>query len=1063
DILAGGVGYDTLYGDAGSDMYLYARGEGQDAMYNYDPNAAGTGPATGKIDVLRFGPGISPDELSAIHDPASFNNLVLKINGSTDQVTVLNYFANSGNSAWRLDRIEFADGTVWTPETVPLLIQGTAGNDTLVGTSRAEVFDGSGGTDSMQGGAGNDTYRFGRGYGQDSVTDTDSTAGNLDKVYLLDDSPSDITLSRSGNNLLLRINDSNDRLTLVNYFVNDGVSANTIEQIKFAMDGTVWDVGMVKQMVLAGTEDNDTLIGYATDDDLNGIGGDDTLIGNAGKDILNGGAGNDSLQGGVGNDAYHFGRGSGQDTIADFDSTAGNTDTILLAPDLLPADITSTRSGNDLVLRINDTTDQLIINNYFVNNGASSSLVERIQFLADGTVWDVNTVKLKVLTGTEGNDTLVGYASDDVINGLEGNDTLYGAAGNDSLNGGNGNDTIYGQEGNDILDGRGALFPASQADSDFMIGGPDDDLYLFGRYSSTDRIWDNNGATSSGGFDTIELDADILPDNVIVKRGGNGTTLLLYLNNAQVQLWVDEYFKNDGYNENSIEQIRFASNGTVWDIETIKAKVLIPTESSDLLFGYNTNDVIYGLGGSDGIRGGGGDDILDGGPGNDGLFGEGGNDTYLFARGSGQDTIINYEYDTAGSIDTVTFAPDILPSQVTLTRDSTHLVLTVTGTTDEVRIRDYFLGDLAVIERIEFGDGTVWTEDMIAATFPLNGTAANDTIQGLAGSEYINGLGGDDILRGGNGNDNINGGAGADLIQGEAGNDILYAGQADGVADRLYGGTGNDVLVTSGDKISDYLYGESGNDIYLGGAGSDWMEDTGGNNMFFASDNLDNLWGGTNNDLFIGGAGTDFMDGDRDGNGITGNDILLFNRGDKTDSINRLGQATVLSLGGGILYGQLKLERNGTALVLKLGHNEEVVFNDWYGTDPTSSHVKYLQVIIDGSRNHNPASSNPWENQKVVVFDFAALVASFDAASAAGQRFNAGSSLSQYYQWGSDTMAYGGVLAYEYAMNDHLDGVTTADMQNVLGDPSFGVAPQSISTGTSAFSASIAPDTALYI
>ena len=1056
DTLVGGTGNDTLYGDPGSDLYLYARGDGQDVINNHDPNTAGTGPATGKIDVLRFGPGIHPDEISAIHDPGSFNNLVLKVNGSSDQMTILNYFANSGNSAWRLDRIEFADGTVWTPETIPLLIQGTSGNDTLVGTSRAEVFDGGAGNDSLQGGAGNDTYRFGVGYGQDTVTDSDSTAGNVDRIYVLDDVlPADVTLSRSGNNLLLRINDTTDRLTLVNYFVNDGVSANTVEQIKFAADGTVWEVNLVKQLVLTATDGNDTLIGYTTNDVLNGLGGNDTLIGNAGNDILNGGAGNDTMQGGGGDDTYLFGRDYGQDTITDVDTNPGNSDTVLLAGDVLPADVTLQRNGGGLVLRVNGTSDQLTINSYFVNDGASPNLVEHIQFLSDGAVWDINTVKLKVLTGTESNDTLIGYASDDVISGLEGDDSLYGSAGNDSLVGGDGDDTIYGQDGNDILDGRGALFPAAQNDGDFMVGGTGDDLYLFGRYSSTDRIWDNYGATTSGGFDTIVLDADIMPEDVTVKRGGTGTTLLLYLNNAPVQLWVDEYFKNDGYNQNSIEQILFSSNGTVWDIETIKAKVLIPTEGSDLLFGYSTNDVINSLGGNDGIRGGEGDDILDGGPGNDGLFGEGGNDTYLFSRGWGQDTIVNYEFDTPGSIDTLKFAPDILPSQITVSRDSSYLVLTITGTSDEVRIRDYFFGNQAVVERLEFADGTVWTEDTIAAMFPLNGTAGNDTLQGFALSEYINGLGGDDVLRGGDGNDTMDGGTGVDLILGEGGNDILYAGYLDGVSDRLYGGIGNDVLVSSGDKNPEYLYGESGNDIYLGGAGRDWMEDISGSNLLYGGDNIDDMWGGNNNDLYIGGGATDFIDGDRDNNGITGQDILFFNRGDKSDSINRLGQATAASLGGGILYSQLKLERDGTALVLKLGHNEEIYFNDWYGSEQTSSQVKYLQIVIEGTRNYNPASSSPWENQKVVVFDFEALVAAFDAAQAAGQRFNVGSSLSQYFLWGSDTKAYGGMLAYEYATNGNLDNITITDMQNILGDPVFGIAPQGLIAGTQAFAASV--------
>jgi Ca2+-binding RTX toxin-like protein len=66
-------------------------------------------------------------------------------------------------------------------------------------------------------------------------------------------------------------------------------------------------------------------------DILNGGSSDDTLYGDAasynpsspgsisgGKDILNGGAGDDQLWGGPNNDTFVFGRGSGNDTINDF-------------------------------------------------------------------------------------------------------------------------------------------------------------------------------------------------------------------------------------------------------------------------------------------------------------------------------------------------------------------------------------------------------------------------------------------------------------------------------------------------------------------------------------------------------------------------------------------------------------------------------------------------------------------------------------------------------------------------------------------------------------------------
>jgi Ca2+-binding RTX toxin-like protein len=57
------------------------------------------------------------------------------------------------------------------------------------------------------------------------------------------------------------------------------------------------------------------------------------------------------------------------------------------------------------------------------------------------------------LTGTIGNDVLVGYAGNDSLSGGAGNDTLLGGDGNDTLLGGDGNDILVGGSGDDILTG----------------------------------------------------------------------------------------------------------------------------------------------------------------------------------------------------------------------------------------------------------------------------------------------------------------------------------------------------------------------------------------------------------------------------------------------------------------------------------------------------------------------------------------------------------------------------------------------------------------------------------
>lgn len=78
------------------------------------------------------------------------------------------------------------------------------------------------------------------------------------------------------------------------------------------------------------------------------------------------------------------------------------------------------------------------------------------------------------------------------------------------------------------------------------------------------------------------------------------------------------------------------------------------TQFDDLILGKQGKDVIYGLGGDDDIFGhqgkdqlfgGDGDDILTGGHGKDELKGGDGADTFVFTKGSGKDTVIDFDLD----------------------------------------------------------------------------------------------------------------------------------------------------------------------------------------------------------------------------------------------------------------------------------------------------------------------------------------------------------------------------------------------------------------------------------
>jgi hypothetical protein len=63
------------------------------------------------------------------------------------------------------------------------------------------------------------------------------------------------------------------------------------------------------------------------------------------------------LQGGDGDDVYRFGVGSGVDTVTDI----VGLNTVRLLGDLTGEDLTLTQSGNDLIVSINGTADQLVL------------------------------------------------------------------------------------------------------------------------------------------------------------------------------------------------------------------------------------------------------------------------------------------------------------------------------------------------------------------------------------------------------------------------------------------------------------------------------------------------------------------------------------------------------------------------------------------------------------------------------------------------------------------------------------------------------------------------------
>ncbi len=261
DTLEGGAGNDDITGGLGSDVIVFGRGDGQDVLRSTNDAAAG------KQEVLRFKAGISAADVTMT---ASSGTLVIKIAGTTDQITVYDFLwqDNPANSWNPLQRIEFADGSAWslsdimgrlmTGNTGANAIRGTigadsisglGGNDTLSGLDGADTLDGGSGNDSLIGGTGGDVYRFGRDAGADRLNENDVTANVLDWVeFGADVMQSDVAFVRNANALEIRINGTSDSLTVENWFVG---AQHRVERFKFSDNSVMTDqqvAGLVQAM-----------------------------------------------------------------------------------------------------------------------------------------------------------------------------------------------------------------------------------------------------------------------------------------------------------------------------------------------------------------------------------------------------------------------------------------------------------------------------------------------------------------------------------------------------------------------------------------------------------------------------------------------------------------------------------------------------------------------------------------------------------------------------------------------------------------------------------------------
>lgn len=491
DVLVGGTGDDFFVGGAGDDVYEIGLNDGNDVIDNWDALSADF-----RSDGVRFTDGILASDVTASMEGM---DLVLTVDATAQTVRVSsNYYAWEGLYQNELNYVAFADGAVWHRDDIRAEIiktsdqddvlsgfddrddtidgglgndsiagqngndqliggagsdtlyggwgndtlRGGEGNDTLEGNEGDDVLEGGPGNDTLIGWQGDDTYVIGLHHGNDSIENFnfDTSQPPTGTIHFVDNIlPSDVQPSVSGDSLMLTVLSTEQTVTIDSHFAFwEGVYRNEIRDVQFD-DGTTWTREDIRSIIIATTDSDDSVYGFADRDDvidgglgndeiygsngndtLSGASGNDVLSGDAGDDILAGGegidrlegwAGNDTLEGGIGDDVLIGGIGddtyvidlnAGNDFIDNFDYAAANdarNDRILFAASIVPADVTLARDGDDLVITVVSTGQTIEVDFHFYSwDGANYAQLGFIEF-ADGTLWNAQEMETRASAG----------------------------------------------------------------------------------------------------------------------------------------------------------------------------------------------------------------------------------------------------------------------------------------------------------------------------------------------------------------------------------------------------------------------------------------------------------------------------------------------------------------------------------------------------------------------------------------------------------------------------------------------------------------------------------------
>jgi Ca2+-binding RTX toxin-like protein len=515
------------------------------------------------------------------------------------------------------------------------VINGTSGDDKLYGFSSDDTINGLDGSDWLYGGLGDDTLDGGNGF---------------------------------------------DRIDF-----RGSTSAVVVDFGAGTASGTAIGTDQIVNIERAiGSDFDDALTGSNTNNDV--------------WESFTGGLGNDIIDGAGGNDYVWYGRssaavfvdlstgvvtgGEGSDQLISVEWVGGSNfaDTLLgsegddgFSPDALGddgagsnfkvggADLIDGKGGVDTVSYHNTQNDD-----GFAPSGIVADLSQGIVVDPAGNTDRLSNIEN--IYGSPYDDSITGDNGANELEGRDGNDTLDGGAGDDTLSGGTGDDKLYGGDGDDtykynytgsdtITDSGGAndtLYVTTRDEDHVGYFGDnyveDGNLVLVSRQDASKSLTVQNAFTADGRIENITFHAasgkwdDIDYRISSLEDSFTGENILYFGTRSD-----DTLVMNDGYNE----AVLSAGNDTVtigngggWVFAGEGDDTVNGNIGDDTIFAEDGNDTLKGGVGDDTLDGGAGIDKLIGGEGNDKLTGGAGDDTFGYAKGDGNDTIVDFEAES---------------------------------------------------------------------------------------------------------------------------------------------------------------------------------------------------------------------------------------------------------------------------------------------------------------------------------------------------------------------------------------------------------------------------------